>query len=137
MAGSRDRPPEPKSLASRPIPKRGEIWLLKTNPITPKDPHLPRPVVIISTNPRNRAWDSVVVVPLSTGLLNPNITFHKPIPSGQGGLDKDTHARCDLVSNIEKSCLDSRGALGAEISDAYMWQIVRGVRSTIGDNPDF
>jgi mRNA interferase MazF len=119
------------------FPRRGEIWLIQTNPITPGDPHLPRPVVVISTNSRNRTWDSVIVVPLSTGLQNPHPNFHKPLPRGQGGLDRDTHARCDLVSNIEKSCLDTaRGPLGDELADKYIWEIVRGVRTCIGDNPD-
>ncbi len=117
-------------------PKRGEVWLILSNPIIPNDPHLPRPVVIISTNARNRKWDSVVVVPLSTGLQSPHPAFHKLIPVGQGGLNRESHARCDLVSNIEKSCLDPRGAIGGEIADIYIWEIVRGVRSTIGDNPD-
>jgi mRNA-degrading endonuclease toxin of MazEF toxin-antitoxin module len=119
------------------FPRRGEVWLLRVNPITPDDRHLPRPVVIISTNPRNRAWDSIIVVPLSTGLENPHPKFHKPIPSGQGGLNRNTHARCDLVSNLDKSCLDlARGPLGKELSDLYVWEIVRGIRACIGDNPD-
>jgi mRNA-degrading endonuclease toxin of MazEF toxin-antitoxin module len=117
-------------------PRRGEVWLIVTNPITPGDPHLPRPVVIVSSNARNRTWDSVIVVPLSTGLELPNQAFHKPIPAGQGGLDRDTHARCDLVSNLEKNCLDqTRGPLGTEISDKFMWDIVRGIRTSIGDPP--
>jgi mRNA-degrading endonuclease toxin of MazEF toxin-antitoxin module len=92
--------------------------------------------VIVSTNPRNRTWDSVIVVPLSTGLQQPNQNFHKAIPAGQGGLDRDTHARCDLVSNLEKNCLDlARGPLGPEISDLYMWEIVRGIRACVGDTP--
>lgn len=119
-----------------PAPKRGEVWLITANPIIPGDPHLPRPVVIVSTNNRNKTWDSVIVVPLSTGLQNPNPNFHKPIPAGAGGVDRDTHARCDLVSNLEKSCLDfTRGPLGDTLSDRFMWEIVRGVRTCIGDNP--
>lgn len=118
-------------------PKRGEIWLIKTNPITPRDPHLPRPVVVISTNARNKSWDSIIVVPLSTGLQNPHPKFHKVIPSGQGGLNQTSHARCDLVSNIEKDCLDeSRGPLGDELSEKHLWEIIKGVRTCIGDNPD-
>lgn len=119
------------------FPRRGEIWLINTNPISPADPHLPRPVVVVSTNPRNKNWSSIIVVPLSTGLQNPHPSFHKPIPAGQGGVDRDTHARCDLVSNVEKSCLDiNRGPLGKQLSDLFMWEIVRGIRASIGDNPD-
>ncbi|MDR3614091.1 MAG: type II toxin-antitoxin system PemK/MazF family toxin [Candidatus Obscuribacterales bacterium] len=116
------------------VPKRGEIWLIIDNPSVPNDPHLPRPVVIVSTNPRNRRWDSVIVVPCSTGLQSANEKFHKPIPVGQGGLDRETHARCDLVSNLEKINLDfERGPLG-ELSEKYMWEIVRGIRACVGDN---
>lgn len=118
-------------------PKRGEVWLIKTNPISPDDPHLPRPVIVISANNRNRAWDSVIVVPLSTGLGNINVKFHKEIPKGEGGIAKMSYARCDLVSTIEKTCLDSsRGAIGSLLSDKYVWEVVRGVRASIGDNPD-
>jgi mRNA interferase MazF len=118
-------------------PKRGEVWLINVNPSTPKDPHLPRPVIVISTDNRNKTWDSVIVVPLSTGLSNPNAKFHIEIKSGAAGLDRDTFARCDLVSNIEESCLDkTKGALGPELLEKYMWEVIRGVRRVIGDNPD-
>ena len=125
-----------QSAVNNQFPRRGKIWLLNVNPITPRDPHLPRPVVIVSTNARNKTWDSIIVVPLSTGLQNPHPNFHKPIPAGQGGLDRATHARCDLVSNLEKKCLDPRGPLGAELSDLYMWEIVRGIRTCVGDDPN-
>lgn len=115
------------------FPKRGEIWLITSNPSTPRDPHLPRPVVIMSTNPRNRSWDSVIVVPCSTGLQNPNEKFHIPIPSGQGGLDRATHARCDLVSNLEKINLDFVTGTIGQLSDKYLWEIVRGIKICVGD----
>jgi mRNA-degrading endonuclease toxin of MazEF toxin-antitoxin module len=119
------------------VPKRGEVWWITQNPVIPKDPHLPRPAVIISTNPRNRTWASIVVVPFSTSLENPYPPFHKFIPKGEGGLAVNSYARCDLVSNIEKNCLDTRGPLGPTLSEKFIWEIVRGIRATIGDNPDF
>ncbi len=123
---------EHKSL---PIPLRGEIWWIKQNPITPKDPHLPRPVVVISTNPRNKNWDSIIVVPLSTSLKNIHPPFHKVVPKGEGGLTHESYARCDLVSNIEKTCLDPKGPIGSALPDKFIWEIVKGVRAVIGDNP--
>jgi len=119
------------------FPRRGEVWLINTNPVMPRDPHLPRPVIVVSTDSRNKAWDSVIVVPLSTGISNINVKFHKAIPKGEGGLDRDSYARCDLVSNIEKLCLDNlKGPLGLKLSDKYMFDIVRGVRASIRDKPD-
>jgi mRNA-degrading endonuclease toxin of MazEF toxin-antitoxin module len=108
---------------------------MQLNPLTPGDKHLTRPVVIVSTNARNRHWDGVIVVPCSSSLENPNPKFHKALPSGEGGVSKDCHARCDLISNIQKSCLDhSQGPLGNVISDKFMWDIVRGIRANIGDS---
>ena len=120
-----------------PVPKRGEVWQVMQNLVIPNDPHLPRPVVIISTNPRNKNWDSIVVVPFSTSLKNPYPPFHKFIPAGEGGLKKDCYARCDLVSNIDKTCLDINGPLGPLLADKHIWEIVRGIRAVVGDNPDF
>lgn len=117
-------------------PKRGEVWWAQQNPIIPNDPHLPRPVVIISTNARNKAWGSVIVVPLSTSLQNSYPSFHKLIPRGEGGLDRESHARCELVSNIEKTCLDQKGPIGSPLSEKFVWQIVQGIRAAIGDSLD-
>ncbi len=116
------------------VPLRGEVWLAKQNPVIPNDPHLPRPVVIISTNARNKAWPNVIVVPLSAGLERPFEALHKFIPKGSGGLPKDCHARCDFVSTMAKTCLDARGPLGPPLSDKHLWQIAKGVRAAIGDN---
>src|ERR1700733_10609037 len=117
-------------------PKRGEIWYIKDNPSIPNDEHLPRPVVVISTDNRNKTWNSIIVVPCSTSLLNVNQKFHTALPKGAGGLPKDCHARCDLVSNLPKDCLDlAKGAIG-KLSEHLLLEIVRGVRSVIGDNPD-
>jgi mRNA-degrading endonuclease toxin of MazEF toxin-antitoxin module len=131
------RTPPSQVQSNHPAPKRGEVWLVKQNPIIPNDPHLPRPAVIVSTNPRNLTWDSVIVVPLSTGLQNPYPPFHKFVPKGEGGLSKDSVARCDLVSNINKNCLDPKGPMGQRLSEKYLWEIVRGVRAAIGDNPNY
>jgi len=62
--------------------------------------------------------------------------LHKFIRKGEGGLPQDCFARCDLVSNIEKQCLDPKGPLGPILSDKFMWEIVKGIRAAIGDNPD-
>ncbi|MBX9771378.1 MAG: type II toxin-antitoxin system PemK/MazF family toxin [Candidatus Obscuribacterales bacterium] len=119
---------------SAPVPLRGEVWLATKNPAIPNDPHLPRPVVIISTNARNKALPNVIVVPFSARLARPFEDFHKFVPKGSGGLPKDCYGRCDLVSTLAKSDLDARGPLGPPLSDKHLWQIARGVRAAIGDN---
>lgn len=107
------------------------------NPINPKDPHLPRPILILSPVGRNKTWDTVIGVPLSHGIVNINEKFHKFIPQGQGGCPKDSYARCDLVSTLDKRFLNQSGPLGSPLSDKFLREVVRGVRAAIGDNPDF
>lgn len=123
-----------KSLAV-PVPRRGEVWLANKNPIIPNDPHLSRPVVVISTDPRNRALGSIIVVPFTTRLHDPFPPLHKLVPAGEGGLPKTSYARCELVSHIQKTCLNPAGPLGERLAQKYMWEIARGVRAAIGDNP--
>ncbi len=116
------------------FPLRGEVWLARQNPVIPDDPHVPRPVLIMSTNPRNKTGRNVIIVPFSTTLDRPFEPFHKFVPKGSGGLPKDCHARCDLVSTLAKAFLDPRGPLGPPLSDKYLWEIARGVRAAIGDS---
>lgn len=131
---SRKKSPPAESLAIL-VPMRGEVWLANDNPVIPNDPHLPRPVLVVSTNPRNRALDSIIIVPFSTRLHNPFSSLHKLVPAGEGGLPKTSYARCELVSNMPKTCLDPKGPLGPPLSDKYLWAITRGVRAAIGDSP--
>ncbi|MBX9879043.1 MAG: type II toxin-antitoxin system PemK/MazF family toxin [Candidatus Obscuribacterales bacterium] len=121
--------------ATQPVPRRGEIWMAQSNPVFPNDPHLPRPVLIISTDPRNRALKNVIVVPFSSGLAKPFPSFHKFVSKGEGGLPKDSFARCDYVSTMAKSCLNPNGPLGQPVSEKSLEEIVKGIQSAIGDNP--
>lgn len=105
-----------------------------SNPVFPNDPHLPRPVLIVSNYPRNRALKSVIVVPFSSGLAKPFPAFHKFVSKGEGGLPKDSYARCDFVTSMEKSCLNPKGPLGEPVSEKSLGEIVKGVRSAIGDS---
>lgn len=76
----------------------------------------------------------MIVVPLSSGISNINAKFHKRIDAAF--LSRESYARCDLVNCLEKNCLDfSRKSLG-QVSLKEIWEIVRGIRSSIGDNPD-
>jgi|688.fasta_scaffold1091284_1 mRNA-degrading endonuclease toxin of MazEF toxin-antitoxin module len=113
---------------------RGQVLWAREIPNQPNDPHIPRPVIIVSTNSRNKFFDSVIVVPLSHGLSNPHKTLHVHIPKGQGGVPKDGFARCELVSTIDKDFLDLRkGPIGIPLADKYMFAISRGIRLAVGE----
>lgn len=114
---------------------RGQVIWAKQLPNQPNDPHLPRPVVIVSTNARNKHYDSLIVVPMSHGIDNPHKDLHVYVPAGQGGIPKDGYVRCELVSTLFRNFLDlEKGPLGESLADKYMYAILRGIRRAIGDS---
>ncbi len=112
----------------------GEIWWVRI-PNQPNDPHQPRPAVIVSTDGRNKNANDVIVVPTTSSTnMSPHPQLHIHIPAGEGGLPKDSYARCDQVSTIDKSLLDTaKGPLGNRIHLKYRWAILDAVRAALGD----
>lgn len=75
-------------------PKRGDVCLFALD----KE----RPAVIISTDALNRFSLDVCVVPIST-VEHKQFSLRPKIASGEGGLAKDSWAKCDQVTTLEKS----------------------------------
>ena len=118
---------------SNPEPLNGEIWWVRI-PNQPNDPHQPRTAIIVSTDGRNKFANDVIVVPTTSSTnFKPHPELHIHVPSGEGGLLKDSYARCDQVTTIDKSLLDLQGPLGNRIHLKYRWAIVDGVRVALGD----
>lgn len=114
------------------FPQNGEVWYVNL-PNQPNDPHQPRTAIIVSTNGRNRNCNDVIVVPTtSTPNFRPHPEYHVHIPAGEGGLPRDSYARCDQVTTLDKSLLDN-GPLGAPIHLKYRWEIIEAVRKALGD----
>ena len=106
------------------FPRRGEVWLAEL----PDDPKL-RPVLIVSTDVRNELSNSVLAAPITTN-PRPSPT-HVALPAGQGGLSRDSVARCENVSYVHKSRL-TRGPLGGPISPALTRQVERALLKALG-----
>src|ERR1700733_2488296 len=83
------------------VPQNGEVWIARI-PNQPKDPHQPRPVVIVSTNSQNKYLDSVIAIPTSTSIDEPYPKLHIFLPKGTGGFPKDCYAPCELVTTVDK-----------------------------------
>ncbi len=114
-----------------PTPKRGEIWSVHT-PGQPKDPHQPRPALVISADERNTTEDDVLVIPIFTrGEIGPT---HLPIRSGAGGLDHDSVIFCEEITTLDMDFL-SGGPWGDAVPESLLRRVVRGVRVAIGDIP--
>ena len=99
-------------------------------PAQPRDPHQPRPVLVISHDRQNRWGNTVIAVPIfSRG--TPDL-MHLPIARGVGGLPHDSVLFCDNVSAVDKR-LVVEGPYGRPVPDALLDQVVLGVRRAIGD----
>lgn len=74
-------------------PRRGEVYWLRVD----KN----RPAVIISSDALNRHALDVNVVPI-TSVYHGRLSLRVPIHAGNGGLTRDSWAKCDQVTTVEK-----------------------------------
>ena len=78
------------------FPRRGEIYLVRLDKL--------RPALVISTDALNRHALDVCVVPMTT-VEREKFTLRVQVKPGEGGLSRDTWAKCDQVTTLEKSLL--------------------------------
>jgi len=112
------------------FPLKGEVWYVKV-PNQPNDPHQPRPAIVVSRDIRNQVAADVMVVPVfgeSTGYNDSYVT----VPAKEGGLTKESTAKCDQLTAISKKLL-AQGPLGDRIDPALMRQIHYAVRRAMGE----
>src|ERR1043166_3478479 len=86
-----------------PTPSRGEIWYVKLS--TDPAEKAARPVVIISTDTRNKhpRANTVLVAPLSTTISNN--PFHITLEPGETGLRERAQAQGDNITVVSKELL--------------------------------
>ena len=77
-------------------PHRGEIYMVRLD----KN----RPALVISTDALNRYALDVCVVPLTT-VVRQNFSLRVQVKAGEGGLSRDSWAKCDQVTTLEKDFL--------------------------------
>jgi mRNA interferase MazF len=76
------------------FPRRGEVCLF----VLDKE----RPALIVSSNALNRHALDVCVVPLST-VEHRAFSLRPKLRAGDGGLERDSWAKCDQVTTIAKT----------------------------------
>ena len=92
---------------STPLPRRGDVYRVNF-PNRPKDPHQPRPAVVVSNNNINEFADAVLVIPITDEALfkkNRQLPTHVLLHRGIAGLTKDSRAMCEQIVSVEKSRL--------------------------------
>ena len=102
------------------FPRRGEVYLVRLD----KD----RPAVVVSADALNRYAFDVCVVPI-TSVERPRFSLRVPLQSGQAGLSRDSWAKCDQVTTLEKALL-RYPALG-RLTDEMLKAIEQGIKRAL------
>jgi mRNA interferase MazF len=76
-------------------PRRGEVYYVRLDKS--------RPALVISSNAINRHALDVCVVPITT-VKHPRFSFRVLLGPPQGGVKRESWAKCDQVTTLEKTC---------------------------------
>ena len=105
--------------------KRGDIYMAVLDPVVGSEQGGRRPVVMIQNDLGNLHAPTVIAVPLTGQSGKPPLPTHVHIPSGEGGLWRNSTALCEQVRTLEKSRLGRR--IGT-LDGGRMQQIDRALR---------
>jgi mRNA-degrading endonuclease toxin of MazEF toxin-antitoxin module len=115
-----------------PQPLRGEIW----DVAFPGDPpgKGPRPVLIVSTNARNKhpKASTVLVVPFSTTLSE--FPTHIQLAPGQTGLPAPSELQPEQITAVRKEILKRRPGTRAQ-PESIIRRVARNVVFSLGVQP--
>jgi mRNA interferase MazF len=82
------------------------VFVADLEPVVGREQGLRRPVLVISAEPLNEAYDVVTVVPLTSRKDDrPARLGEVLLPAGEGGLKQESFALCYQVRAIDKSRL--------------------------------
>ncbi|NJR47271.1 MAG: type II toxin-antitoxin system PemK/MazF family toxin [Hyellaceae cyanobacterium CSU_1_1] len=113
--------------SSEDFPRQRQVYLskaLKQSGDTKK-----RPVVVVSIDIRNQYSSTVLVIPFSSDTSDAANPSRVLVKQGEGGLNVDSVAMCDVMTNIEKRYLE-RGPYG-EINSESFARIQRAIQIAI------
>ena len=111
--------------------KRGDVYWAEITPRSGSEQRGRRPVVVVSNDGFNRveSWRSVIVVPLSTSMMQrrrgPTAVA---IPKGAAGLRRESVALCHQVTTLDRGKLTRRvGRLPDDLVD----QVGEGLKAAL------
>lgn len=99
------------------FPRRGEVYFVRLD----KE----HPALVISTDAINRYALDVCVVPI-TSVKRPRFSLRVQVSPPEGGLNRQSWAKCDQVTTIEKTLLVYPPA--GRLCDATMTAVERGIK---------
>lgn len=101
---------------------RGDIYWVD-NPTKGSEINKQQPCVLVGATPINKARNTVVVIPLSTGAK-----ARPPITISVSCLDKQVVAVCDQIRTIDKSRING---LAGRLSDQDLKSLDDGLRQVL------
>lgn len=119
------------TVAPTKSPLRGEIWFVKL-PSDPPDKGL-RPVVIVSVDERNRhpRASTVLVVPLSTSVVQ-EVPTHVYLAPGETGLTSPSILKAEDVTVVRKESLVETRERLRSLSHAKICEVAEKVQIAAG-----
>jgi mRNA interferase MazF len=94
--------------------QRGDVFLVNLDPVVGPEVGKTRPAIVLQNEMANRTSPTVTVVPLSAKVERV-FPFQVLIPSGEGGLPRDSKALCEQIRTLStKRLLQHLGSLPPE-----------------------
>ena len=105
---------------------QGEIWWANLSAPRGSEPGHRRPVVIVQRDSINRsAFQTVLVVPLTSNIKHADIPGNVLLKQGIGGIPRSSLARCTHVMVVDKSRLTEKiGRLSPQKTQEIIQEII-------------
>ncbi|MBA7680785.1 Endoribonuclease MazF9 [subsurface metagenome] len=95
--------------------KQGEIYLCALDPVVGKEIAKTRPAVVVSNNINNKFSGTVTILPITSRNIDKIYPFEVLLEKGSGNLKKESKAKADQISTIDKTrCMSLIGELEKE-----------------------
>ncbi len=85
--------------------KRGDIYMANLDPVIGSEQGGVRPVLIIQNDLGNQHGTTVIVAALTAQPKKPTMPTHVSVPTGEGGLWRDSMVLAEQVRTLEKTRL--------------------------------
>ena len=87
------------------FPHYGDIWIVNLDPVQGAEIGKRRPALVVSREANNQHAATITVLPVTSAPAKRSYPDEVVIPSGVGGLSKDSRIKANMVRTLSKSRL--------------------------------
>jgi|ETNmetMinimDraft_35_1059890.scaffolds.fasta_scaffold136553_1 mRNA interferase MazF len=87
------------------FPHYGDIWIVNLDPVQGAEIGKRRPALVVSREANNQHAATITVLPVTSAPAKRSYPDEVVIPSGVGGLSKDSRIKANMVRTVSKSRL--------------------------------